>query len=147
MCDGTKQQALEVFQKLQTEFPHLAMNIDSADSDVEVSYTIPQQIGLAFDVQLNLQNDDELYLTVGAFWCSWFPISKPDVLKRYHDAVAGILAGRNRIVEYVRWGRIVGADLQVPHACGWKTIASSRGALLPVSLFSQRRFLVNSGAL
>ena len=136
-----------VFEKLQAEFPHLAMNSDAADPYVEVSYTIPMQSGLAFDVNLNLQNDDELYLCVGAFWCSWFPLSKPNVLQQFHDAVAGVLAGRNRIVEYVRWGRILGADLQEPHESGWKTIARSSGALLPVSWFSKRRFLINKRVL
>jgi hypothetical protein len=98
MSVETKRQALELFEKLQAEFPHLAMNIDPADSYVELSYTMPQQTGLAFDVHLNLQNDDELHLCVGAFWCSWFPLSKPDVVQKYHNAVAGVLAGRNRIV-------------------------------------------------
>jgi len=145
MSVETKRCALELFEELRAEFPHLVMEFDPATSHVEVSFTIQQQPGLAFDVHLNLQNDDELHLCAGAFWCSWFPSSKTDVVQKYHDAVAGILAGRNRIVEYVRWGRILGADLQESRGSGWKTIARSRGALLPVSWFSQRRFLVNKG--
>jgi hypothetical protein len=143
MSTETKRLALELFEELRAEFPHLLMELDPDDADVEVSFTIPQQSGLAFDVHVNLQNDDELHLCAGAFWCSWFPSSKTDVVQRFHDAVAGVLTGRNRIVEYARWGRIVGADLQESHGNRWKTIARSRRGLLPVLWFSEKRFRVN----
>jgi len=143
MSDETKQSAIELFERLQAEFPQLVMEISREDPDVEASVTIRQQTGLAFDVYLNLQNDDELHLCAGKFWCSWFPLSKPAIVQNYHDAVAGILSGRNRVVEYVRRCRAVGADLQTQHENGWETVAKSRGSLLPVIWFSEKRILIN----
>lgn len=143
MCAEEKLRAIELFERLQTEFPNLVMEIRREAPDDDVDVTIRQQAGLAFDVYLNLQNHDELYLGAGAFWCSWFPSSKPAIAKNYHNAVTGVLSGRDRVVEYVRRCRAVGADLQTPHGDGWKTIARSRANLLPLSWFSEKRVLIN----
>jgi len=65
--------ALDMFKQMQAEFPDLLMKSDPPDTSVELSVTIPKQPGLAFEINLKLQNDDELHLCAGAFWCSWFP--------------------------------------------------------------------------
>ena len=147
MTDATKQDALRLFEELQAELPHLVMHINPNNTDVEVSVDVPQQPGLAFDIHLNLQNGDERHLEVGAFWCSWFPSSDPEVVRKYHDAVTGVLTRRNRIVEYVRWGRTAGADLEAPDSDGWKTIAKSRQGLFPVSWGATRRVVRNTGGV
>lgn len=147
MSDETKRHALRLFERIQAEFPALLMKINPNHPYVEVSVEVPRQTGLAFEIELNLQNDDELHLCVGEFWCSWFPSSDPQVVHRYLDAVTGVLAGRNRIVEYVRWGRVQGADLQAPDGGGWKTIARSSHGLLPVSWGATRRVLRNDSDL
>jgi len=135
--------ALDMFKQIQAEFPDLLMKSDPPDTSVELSVTIPKQPGLAFEINLKLQNDDELHLCAGAFWCSWFPSPKSDVVQKYHDAVVGLLVGQNRIVEYIRREKAVGADLQAPHENGWKTIARSRCGLLPMSWFSEKHVLSN----
>ena len=149
MTNPRQQEALQLFDALQAQFPNLRMFVDPADSVVEVSVEILTQNGLAFDVHLNLENgDDELRLAAGeAFWYAWFPSSDPVVRRFYKDAVAGLLSGDHRIVEYRRWGRPVKADLQKPSARGWETIARSRRGLLPVSWGAQRRVLQNHDAV
>jgi hypothetical protein len=148
MTSSRKQEALELFAAIQAEFPSLRMNVDLTDPRIDVSVEILRQVGLRFDVYLNLQNDDELHLAAGeAFWSSWFPSSDREVRERYRHAVAGLLAGRNRIVEYRRWGKPVIADLQAPGAGGWETIAHSMHGLLPVSWGARKRILRNDEAV
>jgi len=148
MTSSRKQEALELFAAIQAEFPRLRMNVDMTDPHVDVSVAIPRQVGLGFDVHLNLQNDDELHLAAGeAFWSSWFPSSDREVRARYRHAVAGLLAGRNRIVEYRRRGKAVVADLQAPCAGGWETIAHSMHGLLPVIWGARRSILRNDEAV
>jgi hypothetical protein len=147
MTEVLERQARELFDGLQEEFSQLHMVIDPNDPNVECSVLIPKQPGLDFDTHLNLQNGDELHLNAGDFWCSWFPCSDLEVVTRYREAVVGILSGRYRILEYRRWGRVVKADLQAPDAQGWKTVAKSRGAFLPVAWGTTTRELRNGGAV
>lgn len=146
MSEETKRNAQLLFEALQAEFPHLLMRIKQGVPEVDVEAEILRQPGLAFDVHLASWNDDELYLGVGEFWGSWFPSTRVGVVQKYRNAVSGLLSGRNRIVEYVRWGRFIGADLQALTGTGWKTIYCSRGGLLPVSWRSTERILRNEAA-
>ena len=141
--DTYKSTAVRLFEELQAEFPQLSMSIDANNSYVEVNVEVSRQPRLEFDVYLNLQNEDELHLSAGGFWCSWFPISNPKVVRNYRDAVVGIISGRYRILEYVRRGRVVGADLQAPDGSEWKTVAKSCSGILPVSWWATRRVLRN----
>jgi len=131
MMDELEATALQLFEGLRAEFPGLRIEIDPNDPNVEISVEIPQQPGLDFRVHLDFQNTDELHLCAGdVFLCSWFPSSDPEVLNRYRDAVLGVVSGQYRIVEYWRWGRGVGADLQAPGPAGWRRVARSRLGLL-----------------
>lgn len=143
MNEDVKREALKLFDGIQAAFPHLTMQVSTSEPYLALSVEALRQPGLEFDVYLNLQNDDELHLCAGEFWCSWFPISKPSVIQDYREAVVGVLSGDYQIVEFIRWGRGVGADLQAPEPVGWKTIRKSRHGLLPSKWFAQRRVLRN----
>lgn len=144
MNEDFKRDALKLFWEIQAAFPHLTMQVSTSDPDLAVSVEVLRQPGLDFDVFMNLQNEDELHLCAGEFWCSWFPISNPSRIQDYREAVVGVLSGSCQIVEFIRWGRGVGADLQAPGPEGWKTVAKSRHGLLPIKWFAQARVLRNS---
>ena len=113
------------------------MNLDLEPDNVDVQLDIPQQDGLLFDVSLNLQNSDELHLNVGAFCQEWFPCSDEVVSRAYFAAVAGLLSGENRLVEYHRGKRIVKVQLQRPVGEDWETIATWSRLHLPVPLTTE----------
>ena len=140
-------EATALFEEIRASFASLQMHLDASDPHVDVSVEIPSQDRLQFRVSMNLQNGDELHLTVDeSFWCSWFPSSDPRVREDYKGAVVGVLSGANRILEHRRWGRVVKAELQAPQNEGWRTIASSGGGLLPLSWFSKTQVLRNQPA-
>ena len=85
---------------------------------------IPAQPGMAFPVDLNLQNLDELHLVASALWVEWFPCTDPKKVEKYFEAVSGVLSGQFRILEHWRGKRAVRAELQRPDAGGWETIAN-----------------------
>ena len=107
--------------KLDTHHPHLDVNMD-----------IPKQPGLAFDVNLNFQNSDELHLSAGHFWLEWFPCGDDKVVKAYREAVCGVLSGTFRILEYYRGNKAIKAQLQMPDGEGWKTIGTWATWSLPI---------------
>ena len=144
MNEEFKREASKLFEEIQAEFPRLTMQVNTSVPYLDVSVEALRQPGLDFDVFMNLQNNDELHLCAEQFWCSWFPISNASRMQDYREAVVGVLSGRCQIVEFIRWGRCVGADLQAPTPEGWKTIAKSRSGLLPIKWFAQARVLRNS---
>ncbi len=120
------------------------MKVDPNDPQVDVSADIPRQPGLAFDVRLNLQNEDELHLAAGeVFWASWFPSSDPKIREQYRNAVTGLLAGSHRIVEYRRLGSPVVAELQSRGGHGWETLAKSSCGFLPLKWATRKCILRN----
>jgi hypothetical protein len=121
-----------LFEEIRARFPMLAMNLELDAPNVDLNMDVPEQAGLAFDVNLNLQGD-ELHLSVGAFWLEWFPCTDSNVAAQYRETVMGILSGVYRIVEHHIGGHVVKAQLQRPVNGGWQTIGTSSnlGALLP----------------
>ena len=126
MKDGNKDIAIELFDRIREAFPSLAMNLDPDPGDVvELSLDIPAQDGLDFWIGLNLQNEDELHLSAGELWASWFPCDDEPVREKYYLAVTGLLSGQNRIVEHMRGKRCVKAELQeLKHERAVSAIAS-----------------------
>jgi hypothetical protein len=116
--------ALSTFEKIRATFPALSMKLDLAPAHVELAMDIPAQIGLSFDVDLNLQNRDELHLLASPFWVEWFPCTKPEKVDRYFEAVSGLLSGEFRILEHWRGRRPVKAQLQRPSRGGWVSLAT-----------------------
>jgi len=116
--------ALSTFEKIRAAFPALTMNLVLDDPHVDLAMDIPAQPGLAFKMDLNLQNLDELHLTASAFWVEWFPCTKPEKVDRYFEAVSGLLSGEFRILEHWRGRRPVKAQLQRPIHGGWESVAT-----------------------
>jgi len=114
-----RQIAEVVFADIRAAHAALRMSLEVVSGSVELELCIPAQPGLAFDVTLSLKDVDELQLGAGAFWVSWFPCTDASVVRRYREAVDGVLTGQYRILEYRRRGRLVKAYLQRPVGDGW----------------------------
>jgi hypothetical protein len=121
---------IPLFEEIRDAFPWLSMRLDQEPRHVDLNMDIPQQPGLTFDVNLNLQGD-ELHLSAGAFWLEWFPCTRPDVVQTYRGAVHGLLSGAYRIREHYRGGRPFKAELQKPAGEGWQTIGTWHGWAWP----------------
>jgi len=113
-----------VFARIREAFPALIANVDSKHPHVQINVSIPEQPGLAFQVDLNLQGD-ELHLSAGAFWLEWFPCTNAAVREAYFEAVSGLLSGQLRILETLSGKRPVRAELQRPSAEGWQTLGTT----------------------
>ena len=124
--------ALSTLERIRAAFPALLMNLTLHPKHLDLAMYIPAQPGLSFDVDLNLQNNDELHLSASSLWMEWFPCTYPDRVEKYFQAVSGLLSGQFRILETWRGKRVVQAQLQCPSNGGWKTIARNwKGLWLP----------------
>jgi hypothetical protein len=133
---------VRLFEEIRDAFPRLSMRLDQEPAQVDLNMEIPQQPGLAFDVNLNLQGD-ELHLSAGAFWLEWFPCTQPGVVQAYLAAVHGLVSGVYRIREHYRGGRAFKAELQKPHGDGWQTIGTWYGWAWPLPRRAVVRVLQN----
>ncbi|VXB06968.1 conserved hypothetical protein [Luteimonas sp. 9C] len=126
----TEEIARAAFAEIGARFPHLKVT-EEFDIPVEISLRLAVQDGLKHEVSLGLQNDDELHMSVGHFWCEWFPCTDPDNVRDFIDAVSGFLAGTYRSLEHYRGTRCFKAQLQRPTDDGWQTIATWSRLRLP----------------
>ena len=88
--------AIEAFNCITKAFPNLITSSDE-DPNVDLSIIIPEQLGIEFAINLNLQTD-ELHLSTQYFSGSWFPITKHSVVQQYTQSVIGLIKGEYRIV-------------------------------------------------
>jgi hypothetical protein len=139
-----REEMVRFFEGIRDAFPHLTMDLGLSPKEVDLDLNIPQQEGLAFPVYVNLQNEDELHLCVGAFWVEWFPCHKAHIRAMFLEAVSGILSGKDRILEYSRGGRAYKAQLQEPLNGGWQTIATWSTWHLPLPFCRTIRVLQNT---
>jgi len=121
----------QLLNDIRSAFPHLEIKLESDHPHVDLNLDIPQQSGLKFDVNVNLQGD-ELHLSAGHFWLEWFPCSDPTVIQAFREAVCGLLSGEFRILEYYRGRRAIKAELQRPSGEGWQTIGTWSVLSLPI---------------
>lgn len=114
------------------------MELIREPEEVEVEMRIPRQPGLLFDVHVDLQHGDELFLVVAnQFWVSWFPCTRRSVRESYVEAVCGVLSGAFRVFMVYSGSRYLKGYLQRPRGALWETIASSHKSFaLP---FTRRR--------
>jgi hypothetical protein len=133
---------IRLFEEIRDAFPALSMRLDCEPAQVDLNMDIPQQPGLAFDVNLNLQGD-ELHLSAGVFWLEWFPCTRPNVVQAYREAVHGLVSGAYRIREQYRGRRPFKAELQRPRADGWETIGTWYGWAWPLPRRTVERILQN----
>lgn len=82
------------------------------------SWTVPRQPGLAFDLTLGLQNDDEINIGFEGFWSYYIPFH--EVLVRVNEILDGIVSGRVRLVVYAS-----GRMLEEERDGGWRVIYPS----------------------
>ena len=115
---------IRLFEEIRDAFPQLSMRLDHDPPNVDLELEIPQQPGLTFYMNLNLQGD-ALHLTAGAFWMERFPCTRTDVVQEYREAAHGLLSGMYRIRELHRGDRPFKAELQKPDQGGWRTIGTS----------------------
>ena len=136
--------AEETFRVIGERFPNLTM-MRQPDDPVEISIVLPVQTGLRHRVWLALQNGDELHFSVGSFWLGWFPCTNPAKVDRYLDAVCGFLSGRYRVLEHLRDGRCIKAQLQAPDSTrGWRTLGTWGKFWLPSFTFVRVNVISNA---
>jgi hypothetical protein len=116
--------AEESFKKIQENFPSLKMTIDYNNKNVDLSMDIPKQEGLDFDINLNLQNDDELHISTSYIWCQFFSADSPELVEIFTNAVCGLIKGDYRILQYIKNGKVYKSLLQQPVNDDWITIYS-----------------------
>jgi hypothetical protein len=122
--ETNKQISQRVFNDIQVEFPHLHMEMFDDDPHVDLSMNIPQQEGVAFSVNADLQGD-ELTLHASDLTADWFPCDHPEMRERFVDAIKGLLSGKYRIRKEYRLGFLVKVILERPEGAAWKLIAWS----------------------
>lgn len=112
---------IELFRSVQQSFPNLTMTLHTNPDKFDAALEIPRQPGLAFNIFLNLQ-DDELHLEAGeSFLLEWFPCTDAGVEADYFATVRGLITGEFRIVEYHGGGEAYRAVLQRPKmGGGWQ---------------------------
>jgi len=113
--------AKEIFEQIQTSHPTLRMIIDKEPKNVDLSMDIPKQEGLDFDINLNLQTD-ELHISTGVIWCSWFPLKDIEIRATFVDSVNGIINGKYRVIQFTKNGKPIKSYLQKPLNGHWKTV-------------------------
>ena len=111
--------AKNVFKRIQFLYPNLKMEIEENIPHLELCMDIPKQEGLKFKLNLNLQNTDELHLSSGALWMSWFPCSDQENVEDFFDVVKGLIDGKYRILETIKGGKVRRAILQKPINGEW----------------------------
>lgn len=121
---NSNQIAKDAFAAIQGMYPNLKMDIDEGHTQLDLAMNIPAQPGLAFNIHLNLQNEDELHLSAGAFWNSWFPCTDSEIVEKYIDAVTGLISGEYRIREHLKRGQAFRAELQTLQNGQWQTISN-----------------------
>ena len=143
-ADDAERIARAAFNGIRAQFPALTF-VEETDAPVEISIVVPVQAGLKFQVWLALQNADELHFSVeGRLWLRWFPCTDPARVAEFVDAVSGLLSGRYRVLEQLRFGRCLKAELQAPEGEGWKTLAGRSFIHLPVPGFRTFREVRNT---
>lgn len=113
--------ASKTFEKIQNLFPDLTMTVDRDPEHVELSVDIPKQSGLDFDINLNLQNEDELHISTKDIWCSFFPMTD-EVIELYIKSVSGLITGEYRILKFLKNDVVYKSVLQRPTQDKWETV-------------------------
>jgi TATA-box binding protein (TBP) (component of TFIID and TFIIIB) len=120
--------ALDAFNKIKSHFANLKIIEELSDNNVDLSFNIPKQQGLDFDINLNLQTD-ELHMSTEFFSGSWFPIKHPEVISLFIDAVKGLITGDYRILQYWNGNKLLKSYLQKPADKDWKTICKANNSI------------------
>ena len=135
---------VELFSRIRADYPQLHMSLQLHHPHVDLLVECPPQAGMRFPLSINLQGD-ELHLNVGeVFWVEWFPCDRPVVRAEFEAAVRGLLSGEYRVVEFLRDGRPIKAELQRPSGTGWECVCTSATMHFPWPRLTETRILQNS---
>ncbi|WP_281336110.1 hypothetical protein [Flavobacterium eburneipallidum] len=114
--------AEEKFKEIQNHFPELKMIINYDDEHVDLSMDIPKQDGVDFEINLNLQNEDELHLATAYIWCQFFSADSEELVDKFYQSVIGLINGEYRILQFVNGDKVYKTLLQKLNGLDWETI-------------------------
>jgi hypothetical protein len=116
--ESRRRTASALFARLRETFPMLTME-PTAPPDGGIGLSIPEQPGLAFPIELRLQ-DDEMEIHAGDLHLAHMPWWEPAMREEWFESVIGLLAGEYRIRETRSCGRTIMSELQRPSSEGWQ---------------------------
>ena len=136
------QSTQSLFKRIEADFNPLVASLrQSPVPQVDIELVFEPQLGLAFQLCLQLQGD-ELCLGVGnAFWSEWFPCSDPRVVAEFEEAVRGVLSGKLRVVEFYRKEHVFKAELQRLEDGRWRCVSKWTKLHLPSLSGAEMRVL------
>lgn len=134
------------FKKIRESLLQLEMEIDYEPDHVELSMDIFEQPGLDFDINLNLQNNDELHISTKHIDCALFPADSENVAKEFSNWVIGLVNGNYRIVKYSKNGKLFKANLQRPEGKNWKTVYTEFNSLKMPWISAKQEIIINTKA-
>lgn len=114
--------AEKTFKEIQNHFPELTMTMDYEHEHVDLSMDIPKQNGIDFEINLNLQNEDELHISTDYIWCQLFSAESQELVDFFYESVLGIIKGEYRILQFVKNDKVYKSFLQKPNGEKWETI-------------------------
>jgi len=110
------------FKEIQNDFPNLTMIMDYDNENLDLSIDIPKQNGIDFEINLNLQNEDELHISTDYIWCQFFSADSEELVKKFYESAIGLINGEYRILQFVRNDKVYKSFLQKPNGNNWETI-------------------------
>lgn len=113
--------AEQKFKEIQNHFPELKMIVHD-DENVDLSMDIPKQDGVDFEINLNLQNEDELHLATAYIWCQFFSADSEELVEIFYKSVIGLINGEYRILQFVNGDTVYKTLLQKPKELDWETV-------------------------
>ena len=116
--------AEKMFKEIKNGFPNLTMIMDYDNENLDLSMNILKQIGIDFEINLSLQNEDELHISTDYIWCQFFSVDSEDLVNKFYESVIGIINGEYRILQFVRNDKVYKTFLQKPNGNNWETVYS-----------------------
>ena len=114
--------AEKTFKEIKNQFPELTMKLDYEHQYVDLSMDIPKQNGIDFEINLNLQNEDELHISTDFISCQLFSAESQELVDFFFECVVGIIKGEYRILQFVKKEKVYKSFLQKPNGEKWETI-------------------------
>ncbi|SHH06935.1 hypothetical protein SAMN05443549_1155 [Flavobacterium fluvii] len=98
------------------------MIMDYDNENLDLSMDIPKQNGIDFEINLNLQNEDELNISTDYIWCQFFSADSEELVNKFYESVIGLINGEYRILQFVKNDKVYKSFLQKPNGNNWETI-------------------------
>jgi hypothetical protein len=105
-------------------------------AEIEISFTVPQQAGLDFRIDLTLQDDDELFIYVDGVRFSFFPFPRVDVVANFSECFERLVDGSARLDVADRFGSA--ARGEIIRVADGRTLARNWRTFWPFGLRTAR---------